>query len=285
MWNVTLSEIMVIEKGSKHELTYNPSLEKSRSPSFKENLLTFQMKRHFSNKKLNSIVNVYKFKKVAPYKIYDNNNTLDNNFHDFMDNKVPPRYFNKLFNLFDDFYKWKKKKMKNFTYSQLKKDVYIIETINNYQLNPNLIIFLLLVFIFILTIFTIKTYIKKQFLKNELSRRNKSEYISNDSSSTDNTSKEKGDIKEEDINSLVNTKGYIEKRNLEGNYDEEPNIEENPLPSDELNSGLNTIGNIFLYNNTKPEINYWENADKTEFTKTEMSIFIIDKKKIKVKYK
>ena len=43
MWNTTVSEIMVIEKGSKHELTYNPSLEKSKSSSFQENLLTYQM--------------------------------------------------------------------------------------------------------------------------------------------------------------------------------------------------------------------------------------------------
>ena len=91
MWNVTTSEIMVIEKGSKHELTYNPSLESSKSPDFREKLLTYQMKRHFKNNKINSIVNVYKFKKDAPYKIYDNNNTVDYNFVDFVDQYITPK--------------------------------------------------------------------------------------------------------------------------------------------------------------------------------------------------
>ena len=285
MWNTTVSEIMVIEKGSKHELTYNPSLEKSKSSSFQENLLTYQMKKHFSNEKFNSIVNVYKFKNDAPYKIYDNNNTRDNNFIDFVDNHISPKYFSQVLDLYNDFYKWKKNKMRNFKFSLLKKNLdETIEIIDKIPLNPNIIIFFLIVFIFILMIFTIKTYIKKQLLKNELKRRNKSGNSSNDSSSTDNTSREKEELKEESKNLLVPAvQGYVKITNLEGDYFAKPEMGENTCLNDELNHGLHTIGNIFIHNNNKPVVNYnWENADKTEFSKTERSTFTIEKNKLKV---
>jgi hypothetical protein len=279
---------MVLEKGAKHELSFNPALESPKNPQFQKNLLTYQMRKYFQNKNLNSIVNAYKFKSDAPYKIFDNNETLNNNFADYVGNYISPKEENVIYDIFNDFYSWKKEKMNNLTFDQFRKDIYFIDKIKTYHfhLDHANIIFILIVIIVLLMIFTIKTYIKKQKLKNELKIKNSSIVTSNNDSNSNSTSSTSKDITENKdsglVTSLANYNGYVKKTNLEGNYYEEPNFEEKALPTlENENTGLNHINNIFLLKNDKPIIMYnWENVEKTEFTKIERTTVVFDKKEV-----
>jgi len=279
---------MVLEKGAKHELSYNHALESPKNPQFQKNLLTYQMRKYFQNKNLNSIVNAYKFKSDAPYKIFDNNETLNNNFADYVGNYISPKEESVIYDIFNDFYSWKKEKMNNLTFDQFRKDIYFIDKIKTYHfhLDHANIIFTLIVIIVLLMIFTVKTYIKKQKLKNELKIKNGTNMTSNNDSNSNSTSSTSKDITENKdiglVTSLANYNGYFKKTNLEGNYYEEPNFEEKALPTlENENTGLNHINNIFLLKNDKPLVMYnWENDDKTEFTKIERTTVVFDKKEV-----